>query len=286
MKNGLLRLRAKLHNVPHLITAESFSVILDYIEARSSLGFEKIEWEDNSDPYDRSVEDKPYADGLGVLRVDGSLTYKPVMTMCGEAGTSYQSLTHQVEEMAAAGVRTIVMEVSSPGGEASHCFQTAAEIRNICDEHNINLIGYADTLACSGGYALICICDEVIANPDAELGSIGCVIALTDTSKAYEKAGVKRIFITSGANKVPFDADGSFKKEFLEELQVDVNKINDQFAQHVSTYTGLSVEKIKSYEAGVYSGSDAVERGLANKLMTNKEFASYVAAIHKGNQFQ
>jgi hypothetical protein len=54
--------------------------------------------------------EKPYADGLsgcGVLYVDGSLTYKPVMTLCGEAGTSYQSLVAQVEEMAEAGVKTI-----------------------------------------------------------------------------------------------------------------------------------------------------------------------------------
>lgn len=122
----------------------------------------------------------------------------------------------------------------------------------------------------------------MIANPDAALGSIGVVIALTDTSKAYEKAGLKRIFITSGANKVPFDVDGSFKKEFLEELQADVDRINDTFAEHVSTYTGLSADTIKSYQAGVFEGAAAVEKGLANKVMTNKEFAAYVAALHTG----
>lgn len=285
MKHGLLRIRAKLHNTPHLITAEALSPILEYLDSRSTAGFEKLEWEHDDDAAVHEDE-KPYADGMGVLRVDGSLTYKPVMTMCGEAGTSYVSLIRQTEEMAAAGVRTIVMEVSSPGGEASHCFQTAREIRSICDEHNIRLIGYADTQACSGGYALIAICDEVIANPDASVGSIGCVIALTDLSEAYAKAGVKRIFITSGANKVPFADDGSFKKEFLEELQGDVDRINDSFASHVSEFTGLSVETIKGFEAGVYDGADAVAKGLANKVMTNKEFASYVAAIHKGFNFQ
>lgn len=284
MKHNLLRLRAKLYNVPHLITADAFSPILDYLDARNTAGFERLEWESATPA--AVEEETPYRDGLGVLSVDGSLTYKPVMTVCGEAGTSYQSLVAQVEEMASAGVRTIVMEVSSPGGEASHCFQTAALIRDICDEHNIRLIGYADTMACSGGYALICICDEVIANPDAAIGSIGCVIALTDTSKAYEKAGLKRIFITSGANKVPFAADGSFKEEFLTELQDDVNKINDAFAQHVSTYTGLSVETIKGFEAGVYDGADAVAKGLANKVMTNKEFDQYVSTTHKGFNFQ
>ncbi len=283
MKHGLLRLRAKLHNTPHLITADALAPILEYFDARSTAGFERIEWEEADSAV--SEDEKPYADGLGVLRVDGSLTYKPVMTMCGEAGTSYVSLVRQVEEMAAAGVRTIVMEVSSPGGEASHCFQTADEIRSICNEHGIRLIGYADTIAASGGYALIAICDEVIANPDATLGSIGVVVALTDVSKAYEKAGVKRIFITSGANKVPFAADGSFKEEFLAELQTHVDQIADKFAQHVSTYTGLDVDTIKGLEAGVFVGQEAVDKGLANKVMTNKEFATYVAALHKGIYF-
>lgn len=285
MKHGLLRLRAKLHNTPHLITASALAPILEYLEVRSTAGFERLAWDHDEQSEAVHEDEKPYADGLGILKVDGSLTYKPVMTMCGEAGTSYTSLIAQTEEMAAAGVRTIVMEVSSPGGEASHCFQTAQEIRAICNEHNIRLLGYADTMACSGGYALICVCDEVIVNPDASVGSIGCVIALTDTSKAYENAGLKRIFITSGANKVPFDADGSFKQEFLDELQEDVNRINDTFAQHVSDHTGLSVDQIKSFEAGVYDGAIAVEKGLANKVMTNKEFAAYAATLHRGFTF-
>ena len=71
-------------------------------------------------------------------------------------------------------------------------------------------------MACSVYYALIAQCDEVIANPDAIVGSIGCCVALTDVSKAMEMEGVKRIFITSGSNKVPFrrwyiQAQSSFK---------------------------------------------------------------------------
>lgn len=283
MKHGLPRLRAKVLNTPHLITADAFSVILDYLDARNQADFVRLDW-DNEGP--AAEAENFYQDGFGVLRVDGSLTYRPVMTACGEVGTSYSQLVSQVEEMASAGVRTIVMEVTSGGGEASHCFQSAEEIRNICDDKNIRLIGYADTSACSAAYALISVCDEVIANPDAGLGSIGCVIALTDTSKAYEQAGLKRIFITSGANKVPFAEDGSFKKEFLEELQDDVNRLNNQFAEHVSRYTGLDTEFIKGLEAGVFDAAKAVELGLATAVMTNKEFATYVAAIHKGIYIQ
>lgn len=278
MNHALIRLTQKAYNTPHLITASALTVVLDYLDRRNSGDFSL-----SVDDSEKHAEDeKPYADGLGVLRVDGSLTYKPVMTLCGEAGTSYVSLVRQVEEMAGAGVRTIVMEVSSGGGEASHVFQACEDIRTLCDEHDIKLIGYADTMAASAAYALISICDEVIANPSAELGSIGCVVALMDMSKAYENAGLKRIFITSGSNKVPFADDGSFKKSFLADIQEKVDDLNDEFAAHVSKYTSLSTKDIKALEAGMFKASKAVELGLANAVMTNKEFALYVQKVHKG----
>jgi ClpP class serine protease len=278
MNHSLYRLRAKVHNTPHLITPEAFNVILDYLDYRVSDEFELKAQVASDSPY----KSAPTSNGVGVLRVDGSLTYKPVMTLCGEAGTSYQSLVEQVEEMADAGIKTIVMEVSSGGGEASHVFQTCEDIRATCDEYGINLIGYADTVAASAAYALISICDEVIANPSACLGSIGCVVALLDASKAMEQAGYKRIFITSGDSKVPFAEDGSFKQEFLDEIQADVNRLNEEFAAHVNKYTGIPVDDIMGFQAKVFHAEEAVNLGLANKVMTNKEFAAYVAQLHKG----
>lgn len=276
--HGLFRLQSKIYNTPHLITAEAFNVILDYIDQRNSDGFSFQAESANVE----MVKPGETVDKVGLLSVDGSLTYKPVMTMCGEAGTSYQSLVNTVEDFAEAGIKTIVMEVSSGGGEASHCFQAANDIRAVCDEHGIQLIGYADTMAASAAYGLICVCDEVIVNPSASVGSIGCVVALLDTSKAMDQAGLKRIFITSGESKVPFAEDGSFKQEFLDEIQSDVDRLNAEFAAHVSHYTGVPVADIMSLEAKVFNAEKAVEIGLANKVMTNKEFAAYVADIHKG----
>ena len=276
-KHGLFRLTQKVYNTPHLITPDAFNIVLDYLDTRNAVG-RLDHWQ--AEAAHTEIE-KPYANGLGVLRVDGSLTYKPVMTMCGEAGTSYQSLVAEVEEMAEAGVKTIVMEVSSGGGEASHVFQACADIRGIIDANGIKLVAYIDTIGASAAYALACIADEVVANPSAGVGSIGCVVALMDASKAYEQAGLKRIFVTSGENKVPFAADGSFKQEFLDEIQESVNKLNTEFAAHVSKFTGLSVEAVMGFQAKVFDADEALERGLINRVMTNREFAAYVAKTHK-----
>lgn len=266
------RLLGSLYNKPHFITVDAFDVVLDYLVTR------------NSDAFKFSTETYEVApvgsrgNQVGVLYVDGTLTYKPVSTMCGEAGTSYQALVNEFQEMADAGIKTVVMEVSSGGGEASHCFEAANEIRAIADEYDIELIGYADTLACSAAYALISVCDEVVANPSATVGSIGCVVALMDTSKAMAQAGLKRVFITSGENKVPFAADGSFKQEFLDEVQEDVDRANTEFANHVSGYTGIEAAEIMALEAKTFKADKAMEIGLVNAVMTSKQFAAHVAA--------
>lgn len=269
--HSMTRLLSSLYNKPHLVVPETLDVVLDYLVSRNTDDF-KFAVEKYESPQIGFRQGK-----FGVLQVEGALTYKPVATMCGEAGTSYKALVEQVEEMAADGVKTIIMEVSSGGGEAAHCFETAEDIRAIADENGIELIGYADGLACSAAYALISICDEVIANPSATVGSIGCVVALMDSSKAMEKAGLKRIYITSGENKVPFDNDGAFKQSFLDDIQADVNRLNSEFANHVSKHTGLDVESIMALQAKTFSAEDAKSIGLVNTVMTSKQFAAYVA---------
>lgn len=279
--HSLFRLSSRVHNTPHLITPDALTVILDYLEDRNSpefrLGVSERVLADAS-----TEDDVPnYSNGVGVLLVDGSLTYKPVMTMCGEVGTSYQTLVQRTEQFISAGARTIVMEVSSGGGEASHVFEAANEIRALCDDNNVRLIGYADTMAASAAYALISVCDVVVANPSAQVGSIGCVVALLDTSAAMDKAGLKRIFITSGESKVPFADDGTFKKSFLNDIQARVDALNDEFTAHVSRYTGLDDKTIKGLEAKVFDAKTAQSIGLINSVMTTKEFAQYVAHVTK-----
>lgn len=284
--HSLARLKASLYNVPHAITPESMAVVLDYLDSRDSVFTPASEVRLPKNPLSNiegvEIEDD-YSMGIGLLEVHGSLTYRRVETMCGEAGSSYQDLVEDTMEMAEAGCSIIIMEVASGGGMCSHCFETAREIRAICDSYNIKLIGYADEQACSAAYALLCICDVVVANPSAELGSIGVLVALMDTSEAMKQAGLKRIFITSGTNKVPFADDGTFKKSFLDGLQADVDRLNMEFAEHVSRYTGLSVETIMGFEADTFDAVKAVELGLANSVMTSKEFAEYIIRV-KGTQ--
>lgn len=280
-KHGLLRLASKIYNTPHLITPQAFHVVLNYLSLRNS-GI-KMMIPEESIPNDES--DDVSVEGLSVINVNGSLTYMPIDTMCGEVGTSYSSLTEQVEDAIEANCSTIILNVTSGGGEASHVFQCAEDIRSMCDAANVKLIAYADTLACSAAYALSVIADEIVVNPSATVGSIGCVVCLMDDSKYMEQEGLKHIFVTSGTSKVPYADDGTFKQEFLDSIQKEVDSLNMEFSEFVSKYTGISSQVIRDMQANTFNAQEAVENGMANKIMTNKQFASYVATIHKGGSY-
>lgn len=265
------RLTSELYNKPHLISPQAFDEITSYLDLRNSGMLAK---EDVKLIPEMSQPAK--AGKIGLIDIHGSLTNKPVVSLCGATGTSYAGLLDQASSLIDTGCKTLVFDVSSGGGEAFNCFQTGNDLRKMADDNDVEIIAYVQDCAASAAYALTCIADEVIAHPQGMVGSVGVLVALMNNSKALEKAGVSRTFVTAGANKIPFDDNGEFREGFLADLQDQVNELYEQFCEHVSSYTGLSVEDVKATEASVFRAPKALELGLINSVMTNQEFADYL----------
>jgi len=278
-----------LWNTPQLISLEGMNRVVSYLEQRNeyelfqslSDKMPKKKCDDMPDDGEDDDEEMPCNPlpatpiQIGVVEVCGDLTYKPSFDLCTDT-TSYLDLEEDVKEMLESGVKMLVMNYSSGGGEASHCFEIANNVRALADSYGVPIYAYVDECACSAAYAWAVIADEVYINPSAKAGSIGCVVCLLQDSEAMKMKGYKRIFITSGDNKVPFDEEGAFKKEFLDKIQKEVNKANDEFAAHVSKYSGLSTEAIKAMQAEVYTAEESLSKGLVNGVMTQNQFVDYI----------
>lgn len=273
-KHKLLRLAASLKNRPHLISETAFQEIEAYLSARN-VGM--LDFPQEPSPADDTDDPEAVGD-IGIITIRGPLTYRTTgwEGMCG--GFSYEMMLDQAEDLIESGVKTIVLDMDSGGGEAYGCFEAVDEVRAMCDAAGVSLVGYVDGSACSAAYAIVCACDEVVANPFADVGSIGVLIALYNDSKALEQEGIQRTFVTDGSDKVPFADDGSWREGFLEDMQQRVSDLGDSFRAHVSKYTGLSVQDIKDTQAKVYSAQDALSMGLVNKIMTRSDFIDYVVS--------
>ena len=291
---------ANVYNKPHLIQLQDLKSICGYIEKRSdsfawreSLEASAMEankqavenktmmFGDCSDP----AEDKFYTveNGVAFIDIQGTLTYKPTMfsMLCG--GCSYVQLQDAAKEIAEdVSISHVVLNVGSGGGSAYSCFQTAKYMSDTLKGANKKIITYVDGMMASAAYALGCIADEVIVNPDAQVGSIGVVIALHDEHIKEQMEGEKTIYITAGESKVPFAEDGSFKKEFLDDLQKDVDYTYGKFTAHVAAMRNISEESVIATQAKVYKSPDAIKLGLADKEMTTFEFEDYLSSLVNG----
>lgn len=278
MAHKITRLKAKLLNTPHLIDEQSFNAILSYINDRNATGILAERDDDDEDKYERSRFLYNDESRTAILYIEGPLTAKSTgMEMfCG--GTSYEGLKEDFADAVELGAKTVVFMTDSGGGEASTMMDTANYLRKMADDNNVKIISYVDGgMAASAAYGIICVSDEIVAQADSDIGSIGVLVRLMNDSKRVEQEGYERTFITAGSEKQPFAEDGSFRKEFLEDIQYKVDKLYESFTSHVATHRGMSVEAVKATEARTYLADDAMRIGLVDKVMSLDDFYEYLA---------
>lgn len=283
MSHKLTRLSRSILEQPQLILPSRFEEIASVLnnEDRSSLYDAALKAEDGKDKRSSDLSETE----VGVLRIEGALTNKPTMfgALCGL--TSYQELLQQTDELCAMdSVETIMMQVDSGGGEAFNLFNAATQIKEKCNAADKKLIAYVDGISASAAYGLTSVADEVIIHPDSMVGSIGVVVRLVNTSKAEQEAGIEVKYVTFGSSKVPLDENGEFKEEFTQDIQDRVNELGSQFISHVSLNRGISEKSVEDTQAKMFSSKKAVELGLADKIMTNEEFYTYLADVSEDKE--
>ena len=287
MAHELFRIKEKLLNTPHLAHPQTLESVLKYLDSRNSEGFEahkfmaKVDGDSDSNSrysYNRDVK-------VAVMSIDGPLTYKPISFMgmeCG--GASYQQLKEDFTYLVKQGAETIAFMADSGGGEAFQMMPTASYMRSLATQHGVRIISYVDGMACSACYGLIAISDEIIMAPSSKVGSIGVVVRLMNDSKALEMEGYERTYVFAGESKTPFDTDGSFRKEFLEDIQSKVDALYKDFTGFVAEHRNISVDAVRATQAKTFLPDMALDLGLADKVMTLEEFYTHLADTAQGGK--
>lgn len=281
MAHTLYNLRSKVFNTPQLMQFDKFESVVQYINARCDGSVEHGSSEEKRDNGRYSYNDDLK---VAVMNIEGPLTYRPVTFMgmdCG--GANYQTIKSDFEELVERGAKTIAFYSDSPGGEAFQLFPTAKYLRKLADENQVKIVTYVDGLAASAMYGLAAISDEIVAAPGAETGSIGVVVRLLNDSQALEKAGYQRTFVKAGASKVAFEEDGSFRKEFIADVQAKVDELYEEFVQHVAEYRNISAEAVRNTEAKTFTPEQAIEIGLVDSVLSVEEFYDYLALVAQSN---
>lgn len=276
MAHKLLRLAESLYNKPHLVTGDYLNQVIPYIESRNSTPqlavLESLPEGDRDVHYNSDTK-------VGIVDINGPLTYIQYYGMCGPSGPSYQAIREEVGQLITSGAKYIVLDQDSPGGEAYQAFETAKHIRQLADANGVRLISYVDGMSASASYAFSAVAHEIIMNPQASVGSIGVVVKLRNTNEAMKRMGVEDTYIFAGESKIPFDKEGKFTESFLDEIRGKINTLYDEFTTHISDYRGISRDSVIATQAKTFGATEAIRLGLADKQMTLDEFSEYLADL-------
>ncbi|MFP3028604.1 MAG: S49 family peptidase, partial [Wolbachia sp.] len=134
------------------------------------------------------------------------------------------------------------------------------------------IIAIANDDAYSAAYAIASSAEKVLVSRTSGVGSIGVIASHIDQSRFDERQGVKYTTIFAGSRKNDLNPHEPMTSESLESLQKEVDRLYEMFVQLIARNRGLSIEKIRSTEAGLYFGEKAVEIGLADGVTTFFEF--------------
>ena len=149
------------------------------------------------------------------------------------------------------GVRAVALDINSPGGSPVQSALIYRRIRALAAEKKIPVFAFAQDVAASGGYWLLCAGDEIFADENSIVGSIGVVSGGFGLGGLIARLGIERRLYTSGASKAFLDPFLPEKDEDLARLKALQNDIHDSFKALVRE---RRQGKLKGDEAVLFSG--------------------------------
>jgi len=215
----------------------------------------------------------PKSGRLARVPIFGSITHRDSFwSMLFGSGVSVERLTRTLRDLGAdPSISTVLLEIDSPGGTVSGMPELAAEVRALAEQKHV--VALANAQAASAAYWLASQADEVIATPEALVGSIGVFTIHEDYSAMMEKMGVKVTYISAGKYKTEVSPDQPLNDEARAHLQEIVDDAYGLFVGDVARGRGVSPSVVRSeYGQGrMLTAAAAKAAGLIDRVATADE---------------
>jgi ClpP class serine protease len=89
-----------------------------------------------------------------------------------------------------------------------------------------------------------------------------------DISSLLEQNGVKVSIIQYGERKSDYSLFKPLSDSARSNLQKDIDAVGEMFVEMVGRNRNLTRTQVRSTEAGMFMGADAVEQGIADAVMS------------------
>ena len=181
---------------------------------------------------------------------------------------------------------SIAIIINSPGGSPVQSSLIYKRIKKLARAKKSKVIFFVEDVAASGGYYIACAGNEIYADENSIVGSIGVIYASFGFDKLIKKYGIERRIFTTGKYKSILD---SFQKQKLS----DVKKLKDiqmeifkNFKEIVLKSRGKKINKQNKniFSGSFWAGKKALRLGLIDgigdlKTVMEKKFGEKIRYI-------
>lgn len=252
------------------ILPEKLSAIQEFLEYRARGGTYTSE-ELQARIGDRQERSAGGAGGVGVavIPVFGVISHRGGMDATSEPLASTTAIGRDFRAaLADPDIGSIVLHVDSPGGTVDGVAQLSDLIHASRGQKPI--VAVADALAASAAYFIAASADEIVATPEAMVGSIGVFTVHTDHVKMAETLGVKQTVIRAGKFKAETHPSQPLSEEARAALQEQVDAAYDLFVKAVARGRGVKPSDVRNGfgEGRVVTAKAALEQGMIDRIGT------------------
>jgi signal peptide peptidase SppA len=220
----------------------------------------------------------PEGSGVAVLPMHGVITPRMNLMSDVSGGTTFESLTNDLVTAADnPRVKAIVLDIDSPGGSVAGATEFASVVRKVRTQKPV--VAQASHGMNSAAYWTGSNATEIVASPSASVGGIGVFAAHDDLSKAYEKRGLKRNFVSAGKYKLEGNDTAALDDEARSAMQAKVDHHYGVFVHDVALGRGIDAAKVRAGfgEGRSLTAPEALAAGMVDRIATLSETVARLA---------
>ena len=272
----LPHLASRLFGTPLLVHRAKLDVILAVLGERLNIQAPVAEL---ALPLPRSTH--AGAPGIVVIPIHGTLVKRTAGLDAASGLTSYTEIAAMLDAaLTDPLVAGILLDIDSPGGEASGSFELARRIRDASAVKPVWAV--ANDSAYSAAYAIGAAANRLIVSETGGVGSVGVIALHVDQSVKDANEGYRYTAVTAGTHKNDFSPHQPLTSEARVELQSEVDRLYGLFVDHVAAMRTLPADDVRGTQAGLFFGANAIAAGLADAVGTFEsalaDFSSFLSS--------
>ncbi len=203
---------------------------------------------------------------IHIVRLEGAIASG--RSLGGGGNLNGKGLEPVLKKAFRKGISGVALAINCPGGSPVQSALIANRIRALSAETKVPVYAFCEDVAASGGYWLACAADEIYADENSIVGSIGVISMGFGFPGILKKLGVERRVHTSGESKSTNDPFKPEKPVDVIKLKAMLSEMHETFKAMVRARRGGKLkEKEKELFSGAYwTGRKSLELGLIDGI--------------------